>query len=309
MKLFRGFLSVLVSVILLGCEPGVRQMSELTDHSAADKLNVFAVNYPLSYFAQRIGAEQVNVVFPVPPGQDPFHWVPDPETVAAMQRADLILLNGAGYEPWVARVSLPRKSMINSSAALESHFLVLAGSGRHSHGPEGAHSHRETAFTLWLDPQKAIEQARAVMEALTSRRPQQAPEFTERFTALMEELIDLDRRLSAIFSQIVSLPLLFSHPVYQYLIDRYDLKAQSLHWEPQEYPSQSQWQALALSLEEHPAQWMIWEAEPLAETVKQLDTLGVRSLVFDPGANRPQQGDFLSLMVNNADNVTDIVTQ
>ena len=49
-------------------------------------------------------------------------------------------------------------------------------------------------------------------------------------------------------------------------------------------------------LADHPARWMIWEEEPLAETVAQLQALGVHSAVVDPCGNAPEQGDFLDVM-------------
>jgi zinc transport system substrate-binding protein len=44
---------------------------------------------------------------------------------------------------------------------------------------------------------------------------------------------------------------------------------------------------------------MIWEAAPLAETRTLLEEMGVATVVFDPCANTPVQGDFLSVMRKN----------
>ena len=35
---------------------------------ASDKLTVYTVNYPLAYFAERIGGDAAEVVLPVPQG-------------------------------------------------------------------------------------------------------------------------------------------------------------------------------------------------------------------------------------------------
>ena len=53
----------------------------------------------------------------------------------------------------------------------------------------------------------------------------------------------------------------------------------------------------------HPAQWMIWEAEPQAAVVTQLESLGIKSLVFRPAGKRPATGDFLSVMQHNVKNL------
>ncbi len=72
-----------------------------------ERVSLYTVNYPLQYFAQRIGGELVDVSFPAPRSVDPADWVPYIDTVAEYQQADVILLNGAGYARWLRRMSLP----------------------------------------------------------------------------------------------------------------------------------------------------------------------------------------------------------
>ena len=126
---------------------------------AADRLVVYAVNYPLAYFAERIGAEHVEVHFPAPAGVDPAFWVPNAETVAGYQGADLILLNGADYAKWVTKATLPMSAMVNTTAAATDRYIEIEALTTHSHGPEGEHAHGGTAFTTWLDMRLALCQA------------------------------------------------------------------------------------------------------------------------------------------------------
>ncbi len=60
------------------------------------------------------------------------------------------------------------------------------------------------------------------------------------------------------------------------------------------------WRELSELLEEFPARWMIWETKPLESLQARLDSMGVNSVVFAPGANVPESGDYLSLMATNA---------
>ena len=123
-------------------------------------LQVYVVNYPLQYFAERIGGDRVEVHFPAPADVDPAFWSPDAETIAAYQQADVILLNGAGYADWVTRAALPDSVLVDTSAAFADRLVPVEKAVTHSHGPEGEHVHGEVAFTTWLDPTLAIEQAR-----------------------------------------------------------------------------------------------------------------------------------------------------
>ena len=45
---------------------------------------------------------------------------------------------------------------------------------------------------------------------------------------------------------------------------------------------------------------MIWEAEPLSQTVAALDERGIASVVVSPCANAPATGDWLTVMQTNA---------
>jgi zinc transport system substrate-binding protein len=272
---------------------------------AADKLKVYTVNYPLAYFAERIAGDQAEVVFPAPPDIDPAFWMPDTATITAYQGADLILINGAGYAKWITRVSLPRLRMVDTSRPFADRF-VQQQTTSHSHGPGGDHSHSGTAFTTWLDLRQAVQQAEAITAAFTRKRPAAKQQLESNLESLKSDLLALDERLARTTTKAADRPILASHPVYQYLARRYGLNLESVMWEPDEVPNETQWAELAQLLKEHPAKWMLWEAEPAPESVERLRSLGVESIVFDPSGNRPGEGDFLSVMLKNAASLEDV---
>jgi len=267
---------------------------------ADQELKIYSVNYPLAYFAERLAGDQAQVEFPAPTDVDPAFWMPDANTVRAYQSADLILLNGAGYAHWVDKVSLPASRLVNTSRNFADQYIETTSGISHSHGPGGAHSHSGTAFTTWLDLDQAARQAEAVAQAIARKRPDARDRVEQNLQTLKRELLGLDAQLARIAASAPSRPLLGSHPVYQYLARRYGLNLQSVLWEPDEAPTPQQWSELEAILRAHPARWMLWEAEPAPETASRLRALGVESVVFDPCANRPATGDFLSVMGGNA---------
>jgi zinc transport system substrate-binding protein len=271
--------------------------------NSAGKLTVYVVNFPLQYFAERIGGEHVNVVFPAPADVDPAYWMPDMPTIAAFQQADLILLNGAGYARWVNSVTQPRFRMVNTSAGFKDRYIESVEILTHSHGSEGEHAHESLAFTTWIDFSLAAGQARAVAEAFSRKRPDLRDIFQKNYAALEQDLMALDRTLKQMVSKDRARPLVVSHPVYDYFARRYALNIKSVHWEPDEIPTNEQMMTLNRILKEHPAKWMVWEGEPMKETVERLLSIGVNSLVFNPCGNTPDQGDFLSVMRQNVDNL------
>lgn len=260
---------------------------------------VIASHYPLAYFAQRIAGTQANVSFLVPEGIDPAWWRPAPRDVTRLQKADLLLFNGAGYESWLSRVSVSRIRQTDTTAAFADRLIPIEQAVTHSHGGSGPHTHAGTAFTTWLDFSQARLQARAVAEALARKQPQLKSRFAEHLAALEDDLDRLDASLLSVTRTKPARPLMASHPVYQYLARRYGLDLVSVHWEPGDLPPASEWSALTRTLEKHPARIMIWESQPRVETAERLTRLGLTSVVFDPCANRPAQGDFLTVMQNN----------
>ena len=173
----------------------------------------------------------------------------------------------------------------------------------HSHGGGDPHSHAGTAFTTWLDFSQAAKQAAAIAGAIMRARPLQADLFEKNLRELEAELLELDRRLINLADEQSSLRLFASHPVYQYLARRYQLHLQSFMWEPEEVPDKTEWQTIENLLATHPAQLMLWEAEPNAETVNRLKNMGVNSLVYQPLGNKPASGDFISVMSSNLKNL------
>jgi zinc transport system substrate-binding protein len=293
-----SFITVTVFLIasLSGCEK--RQLSD-----QGTKFSVYVVNYPLYYFASRIGGDEIAVFFPVPKDVDPAEWLPEDSVIKAYQGADLIVLNGADYAKWTRFAVLPEAKIVDSAVHIRDRFIQEQALVIHSHGPDGAHTHGGIAFTLWLDPALAIEQARSISAALSAALPQRATLFQQRFMQLREDLLQLDAALSAAIGDNAGRPVLVSHPVYQYLEARYGLNALSFHWEPDEMPEPEDWQHLVQVLQAHPAKWMIWEDEPLPEVVLRLQAYGVASVVFNPTAQAPEEGDFLSAMLENAQNL------
>jgi zinc transport system substrate-binding protein len=193
--------------------------------------------------------------------------------------------------------------MVDTFRSFRDSYIDSTDVTTHSHGPKGKHAHESLAFTTWIDLSLATQQARAVGQALARKSPENRETFENNYRELERDLLDLDSRIATMVTSQPKKPLVVSHPVYDYWVRRYNLNVRSVHWEPDEAPSTAQWLELKRFLEEHPAQWMVWEGEPDSAVVKELQELGVSSLVFNPVGNVPEKGDFLSVMKENVENL------
>jgi len=267
------------------------------------KITVVSVNYPLHYFAQRIGGDQIEALLPVSPEGDPAYWKPDEAGIALFQKADVILLNGAGYAKWTDKVSLPTSKMLNTSESFKENYIELHEGMTHSHGPEGEHVHKGYAFTTWLNLKFAIEQAAAVTTRLVQLLPEQREYFELNFQELKTDLGILDEELKKLGQDLQEQNLFGSHPVYQYLARGYGLTIKSEHWEPDQLISKEQWKTFQDKLKSHPGKIMLWEGPPLADVQNQLMEAGVKTVVYNPCGNQPKSGDFVSVMKSNIENL------
>lgn len=297
-RIFRVAAVVVLTLALAGCSSEDADETGRRDREDG-KPNVVVSNYPLEYFVERLASPLVDVRLPAEAAGDPAFWNPKPEEISAMQEADLIFLNGASYEQWLDRVALPQSKLVDTTAGCRDRLISVEGSVTHSHGPEGQHEHTGTAFTTWLDMTLAFEQAQVVMQALVDRWPDRQTSFEERYAGLEKDLQSLDHDIKAAVASAPERPVVFSHPVYQYLQRQYAINAMSVHWEPDEAPDETMWTELQEMLKTHPAHWMIWEGEPDSAVVGRLRELGVESVVFDPCGSPPDDGDFLTVMRQN----------
>jgi zinc transport system substrate-binding protein len=300
--ILRPFL-LLICILLAACKPQAGDTPSEGIPPAANQqgdLIVLASNYPLYFFARQIigDAGGMEIRLPAMTG-DPAEWKPDSTAIAELQNADLVVLNGAGYESWLSWVTLRDDHLLDTTGAISEQLIPVTGDTVHQHGPAGEHSHQGVAFTVWLDPGLAIRQAQIIEQTLSELRPERAKELSSNLAALSGRLNDLDRELQKAFAALDGQAIIFSHPVYQYLQARYSLNGASLHWEPEEAPGTRDWIDLNELLSRHDASLMLWEDTPLDETRERLQQLGVRSVSFRTVSTPPATGDYFSVMKTN----------
>ncbi len=293
---------MLVVILVISCnsEKGKQELQKNENPLIA------VVNYPLYYFAEAIAGDRADIYMPDIEG-DPAYWNLTAEHVTNFQHADLILANGAGYAKWMEKVSLPSSKIVVTSIGFKNQWIELDNGVEHIHGDEGKHSHKGTAFTTWLDFKLASRQAEAIFKALNELIPNHSDELAQNFDRLKASLKDLDKRMETISKELARRQLIASHPVYQYMEVAYGLNLINEHWEPDEMPTDAQWQDLMDKINRDQEQIMIWEDEPSNEIKIKLDSLNVAVAVFNPSGNTIAAGDFLSMMNKNVNQLEKII--
>jgi len=307
----RGTVVLMVALLALACadDDGAPKTG-----SPADAPVVMTTFYPTTYFAERIGGDLVEVRCPCPPDEDAIFWQPPPEVIADYQEADLIVVNGAEFEKWVAKATLPESKLVDTAESFEDEFIHFEQAVTHSHGPAGEHAHEGIDGHTWLDPILAKVQAEEIRDALKRILPDDAAVLDERFAALAADLDGLHERLTELTEAYGGQFLYASHPAFNYVARRYGWRMVNLDLDPEEMPSDEAFAAIAKLLGEKPAKHIFWESAPLPEIAKRFEVeLGLESVEFSPcelmaPADLEAGEDYLEVMRANAERIAPALT-
>ena len=212
--------------------PSSSTNSSSTPSAATPRPVVQVTSWPLLEFTRAVAGPDVTVEPAGPAKTHSRRWRPAAASVRRMQQASLLLLSGAGYEPWKDRVSLPTSRVMDTSQGYLDQVLRIPDAVVHQHGPAGAHSHPGVVWATWLDPELAMSQVKQVTIALAKLLPQQSAEFTARAARLQAELQAVDDLLvkRAEKKPPENLRIFADTPYYLYLTRRLGWDLTYLHW-------------------------------------------------------------------------------
>ncbi len=303
--------SLVLGVVLAGCLvsllPGCSEKSKPTSPIASNQRStIYTTFYPTAYFAQRIVGNTADVVCPVPQGEDPILWRPSRKILAEYQKANLIIVNGAEFEKWIATASLPLSRMVDTAAAFADEFITF-DSMTHSHGVRGDHTHEGIDGHTWVDPMIAKRQASAIVEAIVARDPTREAMYRKNIASLASDLDALDERMRELQPALARVTILASHPAYNYLARRYGFEIVNLDLDPKGALGESSAAIVRDAVGgAGGAAIILWESEPNESIVSELKALSVESILFSPcellGDDERAAGfDYMSVMNANID--------
>lgn len=297
----RSTLFILMLSVLAGCK---EKPSPTTTEPRTTTPVVYTTFYPTEFFTTQIAGDTADVICPLPDDADPIYWQPTRDQIAAFQDADLIIINGAEFEKWLAAATLPESRVVDTAAGFEDAWVTYQ-STTHAHGAGGEHTHEGIDGHTWVDPINAIAQATAIRDALIERFPENETVYRVSFGALRAELENLNARLQAITEQLDNVQILASHPAYNYLASRYAWQITNFDLDPTIVIDQEALHEIDQALDPSAqTNLMLWESAPDEQTVMLLDALGVTSLTFSPcelldAERRAAGATYLSVMQDN----------
>ncbi len=188
----------------------------------SNKLKVVATFYPLAFFAQQIGGEEVTVTQLIPDNTEVHTWQPSFADILAVDEADVIIYNGASLDHWfeddvLSAIHTSNKIIVETAKGVQLIETETEHSDEHEHG-ELYDPH------TWISPFLAEQQAQNIYEALIQKDPDHEGYYSERWQNLKTRFEELDSKYLSGLSTTSKKDIFVAHAAFGYLADRYGFK-------------------------------------------------------------------------------------
>jgi zinc transport system substrate-binding protein len=236
------------------------------------RISVVTSFYPLYEFSKRVGGDAVVVRNLVPAGAEPHDFEPTARDVAALNAAQVLVYNGAGFEPWIEKLvpTLPATvQRINTTAGLP---LV---EGAHGGGPDPH---------VWLDPVLAGRQVDRVAAGLAHADRDRTATYEANAAALRADLLALHQRYGQTLQGCRKKTIVTTHAAFGYLARRYGLTMIAIAGlSPEAEPSPARLRQVLAEVRMHGIRVIYFEtlvSPKVAQTIAR--EVGARTLVLNP---------------------------
>lgn len=142
------------------------------------------------------------------------------EQVKAVEKAETVILSGAGLEEFMEDV-LGGKAAIDASSGI----ALLCGEEEHEekHHHEDGHHHEENPH-IWLSPENAARMAANICAGLCTKYPEYESVFKRNCASLLSELAALKDYASSELSALSTRELITFHDGFSYMAEAFDLE-------------------------------------------------------------------------------------
>jgi len=189
--------TILLAALVSACSAAGGSGQPVTS-AEPDAPRVVATTTVFADLVRQVGGPRVDVVSLVPAGGEPHTFDPTPEDIAQVADADLVVMNGLGFDEWlrsIAENSGTTAPIVELGEDLE-HVDYIAGDAHadeEGHDDDGdAHGGEAVNPHLWLDVANAARYAERIGAQLAAVDPDHAAEYEAGTTAYVERLLELD---------------------------------------------------------------------------------------------------------------------
>lgn len=212
---------ITITIIIVLTATTVTALYSSQNQSTIGKLKVVTTFYPLAFFAQEIGGENVVVQQLIPDNTEVHNWQPSPSDILAVGDADVIFYNGASLDHWFEEDVLPTIDSSNKLVVETTEGITLLDTEEeHTESEHHEHEGQYDPHT-WISPFVAKLQAQNIYEALAQKDPSHAEYYNVRWQNLKTRFEELDNNYMTDLETKTKTDIVVAHSAFGYLASRY----------------------------------------------------------------------------------------
>jgi len=216
--------------------PALASSESVRGENNAPALKVVTTFSVLADMVHQIGGKHVNVHTLVDWDEDAHVFQPSPDDVKQIADANLLVLNGLGFEGWLARLLSAAEYTGPSVEASKGIDLIRISADLDTHDHEHSHDHGHESNTNVYDPhawhslKAALVYLENISHALIDIDPKNASDYSRNLMLYSEKLKTLDETILSQISKIADEKrrMVVPHNAFAYLARDYDLHIHSL---------------------------------------------------------------------------------
>ncbi len=187
------------------------------------KLKVYVSLNALKEFARAVGGDKVDVTAMIPDGAKPHAFEPKAQDVAGLSKADVLIINGLGMEPWAEKTisAAGNKNLITVEASKGVAAIKIEDEEEiKEHGQYDPHT--------WLSLKCAQTEVRNIRDAFSRADPSNRDYYEKNCESYVSQLESLYNEFSAKFSTAASKNFVTGHAAFAYLCRDFGLSQNSV---------------------------------------------------------------------------------
>ena len=264
---------------------------------AGDGRPAAAAFYPLAWVTSRVAGDGWSVQNLTQPGQEPHDLTLDVAQTAAMEQAELVVLE-EGFQPAVDETAANVEAPVLDAASVVD---LLPASSEDHEGETDDHGDLDPHF--WLDPLLVADFGDAVADELAQVDPDNAETYAANAADLRSDLEELDQEYTDGLASCERTTVVVSHQAFSYL-SRYGLDFEAIvGLSPDAEATAADLARLEQLVESDGVTTVFSERLGSAKSAETLaGDLGVTTAVLDPIeglSDDTSDEDYLSLMREN----------
>jgi zinc/manganese transport system substrate-binding protein len=170
--------------------------------SAQAAIKVVAAENMYGELARQLGGKEVEVSSILSnPNQDPHLFSATPRVAKKLSQAQVIVVNGAGYDSWMDKLLAANKT--DAQQVLNVASLVQAKAGANPH--------------LWYQPQTMPVLAKAITDTYSNIDAKNQLFYQKQLLKFQQQYLALSHKIASLRQKYAGIPVLATEPVFEYM--------------------------------------------------------------------------------------------